>query len=138
MAKALARVMDLRWADCQPGNILHLAPSWEEFSRGLKHHIKDSLRHCYNSLRREGLTAHLDVAVTPDQIAPALEIFFDLHVARAQQAQGVTHPTPFADPIARRFLMLVCSRLASRSIARVFTLRIGGVPVGEPGRFPAP
>jgi CelD/BcsL family acetyltransferase involved in cellulose biosynthesis len=129
LAKRLAREMNLRWGNSQPGNILHLAPSWEEFRRGLKHHIKDSIRHCYNSLQTEGLTASLDVAVTPDQVAPALEIFFDLHRAISQHADNVTRPDRFADPIARRFLLLACSRFASRNMARVFTLRIGGVPV---------
>jgi CelD/BcsL family acetyltransferase involved in cellulose biosynthesis len=131
LAKGLAREMDLRWASSQPGNVLHLAPSWEEFRRGLKHHIKDSVRHCYNSLKTEGLTAHLDVAVTPDQIAPALEIFFDLHRTISHQAADVTRPDRFADPMARRFLILTCSRLAGRNIARVFTLCIGGVPVAS-------
>ena len=130
-AKTLGRLMGLRWEGHQPGNILQLAPSWEVFKRGLKHNIKESLRHCFNSLKRDGLTAELDVAVTPEQIASALETFFELHAVRSKQGDGVTHPDRFADPIARRFLMLASARFASRNIARVFTLRIGGVPVAS-------
>ncbi len=130
-AETLGKEMDLRWSTSQPGNILHLAPSWEDFRRGLKRNIKESLRHCYNSLEREGLTAQLDVAVTPEEVASALEIFFTLHAARSQQTKTVTHPDRFADPIAHKFLMVVCSRLASRGIARVFTLRVGGVAVAS-------
>jgi CelD/BcsL family acetyltransferase involved in cellulose biosynthesis len=131
LAKGLGQVMELRWASHQAGNILQLEPSWVAFRGKLKRNIKESLRHCYNSLRREGLTAHLDVATTPEQIASALEIFFDLHANRARQANEVSHQDRFANPSARRFLMLACSRFAARNITRVFTLRIGGVPVAS-------
>jgi CelD/BcsL family acetyltransferase involved in cellulose biosynthesis len=131
LAKGLAREMDLRWAGSQPGNILYLPPSWEELRRGLKHHVKDSIRHCYNSLKTEGLTAQLDVAATPDQIASALETFFALHTAISEHTNEVTRPDHFADPIAHRFLILAYSRFAGRNIGRVFTLRIGGVPVAS-------
>src|ERR1700687_487681 len=138
IVKALMRVMDVRWASSQAGNILRLSPSWAEFKVGLKRNIKESLRHCYNSLSREGLTPRLDVDVETDQIAKALEIFFDLHARRSQQPDGVAHPDRFADPTARRFLALVCSRFASRGIARVFTLRIGEVPVASRVAFLLP
>ena len=129
--KGLAREMDLRWGSSQPGNILHLAPSWEELRRRLRRHVKDSIRHCYNSLRTDGLTAHLDVAVTQNQIASALETFFDLHRTIRQHVADVARPDRFADPIARRFLIQACSRFAARNSARVFTLRIGGIPVAS-------
>lgn len=138
LARALGQAMDLRWASHQAGNILHLAPTWEIFRAKLKRNIKESLRHCYNSLKREGLTAQLDVAVTPEQIAPALEIFFRLHAMRSRQADEVIHPDRFATPSARRFLILACSRFASRKLARVFTLRVGGVPVASRVGFQLP
>jgi len=138
LAKTLARAMDLRWSNFQSGNILHLAPSWEEFKRSRKIHMKKSLRHCYNSLQRDGLTAQLDVAVTQDEIEAALEIFLTLHAMRADQTEGNTRADRFAEPIPRRFLKLVCSRLAERGMARVFTLRIGGVPVASRVGFLVP
>jgi CelD/BcsL family acetyltransferase involved in cellulose biosynthesis len=137
-AKALEQTMDLRWTSQQPGNIVHLAPSWDEFRRGFKEHLKKSVRHCYNSLKREGLSAQLDVATTPEQIAPALQVFFDLHAALARQENGAMRADRFADPVARRFLILACSRFAARDIARVFTLRIGGVPVASRVGFQLP
>jgi CelD/BcsL family acetyltransferase involved in cellulose biosynthesis len=136
LAKTLGRAMDLRWGGSQAGNILHLPPSWQEFKRGFRTHLKKSVRHCYNSLRREGLTAQFDVATTPEQIAPALEIFLRLHTTLAQQAD--TRFDHFADPVARRFLVLTCSRLANRNITRVLTLRIGGVPVASRVAFQLP
>ena len=137
-AKALGQAMPLQWQDQQSGNILHLPTSWDEFARGFKEHMKKSVRHCYNSLKREGMSAQLEVAVTPEQIAPALEIFFRLHSSLAEVTQDVARPDRFADPIARRFLALACSRLAARNITRVFTLRIGGVPVASRVAFQLP
>jgi len=138
LARTLGQVMDLRWATHQAANVLHLAPTWEAFRATLKRNIKESLRHCYNSLKREGLTAKLEVAVTPAQVASGLEIFFDLHARRAGHAGDVAHPDRFADPTARRFLMLACSRFAARNITRVFTVRIDGVAVASRVAFQLP
>jgi CelD/BcsL family acetyltransferase involved in cellulose biosynthesis len=138
LAQALGQAMHLRWASHQAGNVLQLAPTWEAFRRTLKRNIKESLRHCYNSLKRNGLTAQFEVAVTPKQVASALEIFFDLHATRAGQGSDVAHPDRFAEPTARRFLMLACSRFALHGVTRVFTLRVGGVPVASRVGFQLP
>jgi len=131
LARELGQLMELRWTSSQAGNILHLAPNWEQFRRGLKHHIKDSLRHCYNSLQTKGLTAKLDVAAKRHEIGPALETFFRLHSAISHHKNDATRPDRFADPIAHQFLIQAYSRFADRDLARVFTLRIGGVPVAS-------
>jgi len=128
LARGLGELMELSWTSSQRQNILHLAPSWEQFRLGLKHHIKDSLRHCYNSLQRAGLTASLDVAAKPDEIRPALEIFFRLHSAISQHTMRSNR---FADPLVRRFLIEAYSHFADRDLARLFTLRIGDVPVAS-------
>jgi CelD/BcsL family acetyltransferase involved in cellulose biosynthesis len=138
LAKTLGRAMDLCWNDHQVGNILHLPPSWQEFKRGFRTHLKKSVRHCYNSLKREGLTAQLDVATTQEQIAPALEIFLRLHATLSQEADPLTRFDHFGGRVARQFLVLACSRLARRNITRVFTLRIGGVPVASRLAFQLP
>ena len=65
--------MPLRWGRYQPANVLPLAPTWELFRAGLKRNIKESLRRCYNSLKRDGLAIRLVVADTPDAIHTALE-----------------------------------------------------------------
>ncbi len=131
LARRLGQLLEPRWTRSQPENILHLAPSWEQFRLGLNRHIRDSLRHCYNSLRTQGLTANLDVAAKPDEIRPALEIFFCLHSAISQHRKDSTRPDRFADPIAHRFLIDAYSRFADCDHARIFTLRIGGVPVAS-------
>jgi CelD/BcsL family acetyltransferase involved in cellulose biosynthesis len=138
LAKALGQAMDLRWASHQAANVLQLAPTWEAFRATLKRNIKESLRHCYNSLKRKGLVAELDVAVTPAQIASALEIFFELHATRAGHAGDVAHSNRFADPNARRLLTLACARFAVHGVTRIFTLRIGGVAVASRVAFQLP
>jgi CelD/BcsL family acetyltransferase involved in cellulose biosynthesis len=138
LATALGRVMDLRWESSQAGNILHLPASWEEFRRGFREHLKKSVRHGYNSLKREGLNWRFEVAATPGEIAPALEIFLRFHQMVAEQADPLTRFDRFADPIARRFLFEVCSRLAARNVTRVFTFRIGDVPVASRIAFQLP
>ncbi|HWT78291.1 MAG TPA: GNAT family N-acetyltransferase, partial [Candidatus Methylomirabilis sp.] len=138
LAKTLAREMNLRWGDQQAGNILHLPPSWEQFRRGFRVHLKKSIQHCYNTLKREGLTPHLEVASTPQEIAPALEIFLRLHSTLALQPDARLRYDHFGDPVSRRFLLLACSRLASRNMTRVLTLRIGGEPVASRLAFQLP
>jgi CelD/BcsL family acetyltransferase involved in cellulose biosynthesis len=137
-AAALGRDLNLRWHDSQPANILRLAPSWEEFRQGLKHNIKESLRHCYNSLKRTNLVPRLEVAVSPEEIVPALEVFFRLHTARSLQSNGQAHPDRFATSTLRQFLERVCLRFAERRMARVFTLRVGETAVASRVGFMLP
>jgi CelD/BcsL family acetyltransferase involved in cellulose biosynthesis len=137
LAKTLAGAMNLRWEASQAGNIVHLPASWEEFRRGFREHLKKSVRHGYNSLKREGLSFQFEVAATPEQITPALEIFFRLH-RMLEMADPETRYDRFADPIARRFLIEICSRLARRNITRVLTFRIQGVPVASRVAFRLP
>jgi CelD/BcsL family acetyltransferase involved in cellulose biosynthesis len=139
-ARALERSLGVRWGRCEVANILPLRPSWAEFRAGLRRNIKESLRHCTNSLKRDGLSARLVVAVTPDEVAKALRTFFAMHTARSRMNLGVHHPDRFASEQARHFLEEVCRRLASpgRRVARVFTLEVDGKPVATRVGFVLP
>jgi CelD/BcsL family acetyltransferase involved in cellulose biosynthesis len=137
-AEALDETMGLRWGDAVTGNVLTLAPSWEEFRHGLKRNIRESLRRCYNSLKREGLTARLVVAETAPDVEKALATFFELHTARAEQTGTVKHPDRFAPGARRRFLERVCARLAERGVSRVLTLMVGDIPVASRVAFVLP
>lgn len=125
-AAALDRVLPLRWGQAQAGNVLALQPTWDAFRAGLKRNIKESLRHGYNSLAREGLDLRLEVARAPGEVRSALETFYRLHAMRAHLAGTVDHPDRFAAPDARRFLGRVCEQLAERGMALVFNLHVGG------------
>ena len=131
LTRRLAQLLELRCTSSQPENILHLTPTWEQFRPGLGRHVRDSLRHCYNSLKTKGLVAHLDVAAKQEEIRPALETFFHLHSAIAQHHNDAGRPDRFAEPTTRSFLIEVCSRFAHHDMARLFTLSIGGIPVAS-------
>jgi hypothetical protein len=104
--------------------VLELAPSWSQMRGRFRRNIKESLRRCYNSLRRDNLSARLEVLDTPGCIDAALPEFFRLHAERAAVRRGAQHPDVFASPDSRAFLSEVCSRLAARGAAKVFRLWI--------------
>ncbi len=137
-AAVVEREMALIWDSSETSNLLRLAPTWEEFKVGLKRNIKESLRRCYNSLKRDGLSMRLVVAETVEEVDAALETFFKLHAARAAHEGGVEHPDRFSGSKAKRFLRDVCARLAERRIARVFTLLVGDAPVAARVGFQLP
>jgi CelD/BcsL family acetyltransferase involved in cellulose biosynthesis len=137
-ASALDRTLTLDWKEAETGNVLTLAPTWDEFRAGLKRNIKESLRHCYNSLKRDGLTPLLEVARTPSQVDEALTTFLRLHGSRASLTDTVAHPNYFHGARAERFLRRVCARLAERGVARVFTLRVGDAVVASRIGFALP
>jgi CelD/BcsL family acetyltransferase involved in cellulose biosynthesis len=108
-----------------PGYVLDLPSGWEEFRAGLKRNIRESLRHCYNSLRRDGLLFAFEVAETPDQVRRGVERFLALHALRAGMTGTVEHPDHFAPEVSKRFLLAVCAKLAERRAVRILQLRIG-------------
>ncbi len=128
-ATTLQAVMPLRWGHTETGNVLHLPPTWAEFKTGLKRNIKESLRRCYNSLKRDGLTPRLVVAETAEDVQKGLDRFFALHAMRADQTDGIAHRNRFEGERAQTFLRTVCARLSKRGVPRVFTLHIGDAVV---------
>jgi len=101
-----------------------LGTDWASFKSSRSRNIKESLRKCYNSLKRDGLTPTLDVAATREETATALSDFFRLHSARADRTDAPRHPNTFETDRLRAFLVDVTGRLADRKIARVFRLRV--------------
>ncbi|MFN0064046.1 MAG: GNAT family N-acetyltransferase [Myxococcaceae bacterium] len=108
-----------------PNYVLSLSDTWDTFRTGLKHNIKESLRKCYNSLKRDGHDFVFRALDTPQDIQPALERFFELHALRAQQDGTVLHRDVFQAGASRAFLTEVCNALAERNVTRVFTLSVG-------------
>jgi CelD/BcsL family acetyltransferase involved in cellulose biosynthesis len=112
-----------------PYYVLDLAPTWEEFRHGLKRNIRESLRHCYNSLKRDGLQFELQVITEPAGVRAELDRFLELHALRANLKNTVIHPNRFASPLERGFLRAVCERLSENGALRLFCLRIGAETV---------
>jgi CelD/BcsL family acetyltransferase involved in cellulose biosynthesis len=128
-AEALTPDGSLQWLRPQWDFVLDLAPSWEEFRRGLKRNIRESLRHCYNSLKRDGLGFELQVIDSAVEVRRNLDRFIELHIMRADLGGTVPHPNRFASPISRDFLYEVCERLAKSGALRLFRLNIGSQSV---------
>lgn len=125
LAEALTRETKPRWYQVNEDFILELPASWEELRARLRRNIRQSLRHCYNSLRREGRTFEFVVAREAVDVQRALPRFLELHAMRASMARAAKHPNRFAGRVAQEFLYDVCGRLAARDAVRVFQLRIG-------------
>jgi CelD/BcsL family acetyltransferase involved in cellulose biosynthesis len=121
---ALVRRPAVAWTRDIPNYILPLAQTWEEQQSLLKRNIRESLRKCYNSLKRDGHSFTLEVVREPESVRGALEHFFRLHARRADQTGTVVHRNVFEAPASRAFLLDVSERLARRGATRIFLLRV--------------
>ena len=123
---AIGRRRHLDWQPAAPSYVLDLPSTWDQFRAGLKRNIRESLRHCYNSLKRDGHAFELKLAASPDAVRAALQRLFVLHALRAAMPAKVPHPNHFAAVAVRQFILEVCGELAARDVARVFQIEIAG------------
>lgn len=131
LAEAMTIEIAPRWYQISEDYVLDLPPSWPELHAGLKRNVRESLRHCYNSLRRDGHAFEFVVARECEEVRQALGRFLELHAMRAAMARGTRHPDRFTGRRAQDFLYDVCGRLAARDVTRVFQLRIGAAIVAS-------
>ena len=125
-AGALSTCADIKFQQPLLDYFLDLPSSWESLRANLKRNVRESIRHCYNSLKRDGLSCELRVAQDPAAVKEALERFFTLHALRAALPGTVAHRNHFATARSRRFLHEVCAQLAIRGVVQIFQLVIGG------------
>ncbi|HEX4448650.1 MAG TPA: GNAT family N-acetyltransferase [Polyangiaceae bacterium] len=121
----LAKGGALTWQAPRLDYLVDLAPTWDAFKAGLKRNIRESLRHCYNSLKRENLEFRMAVIEAPADVESALQKFFELHAMRASLEDTIMHHNHFAPQSARRFLMDVCKRFAEGGVLRIFQMYVG-------------
>jgi CelD/BcsL family acetyltransferase involved in cellulose biosynthesis len=124
LAEPLARGVRLQWQPVMSDYLLDLPPTWEELRHGLKRNIRESLRHCYNSLKRDNHSFELQVIKEPAEIRGGVDRFLELHVMRANLTGTVIHPNRFESQVSREFLCDVCGRFAERDAVRLFALKI--------------
>jgi CelD/BcsL family acetyltransferase involved in cellulose biosynthesis len=124
-AEALSTGGALRWQAPLSDFVLDLPPSWEELRSRLKRNIRESLRHCYNSLKRDGHRFEFQVIEDPAGVRQSLDRYLALHTMRANITHTVVHPDRFTSRISREFLYDICDRLAARGAVRLFALKIG-------------
>jgi CelD/BcsL family acetyltransferase involved in cellulose biosynthesis len=102
-----------------------LTRDWASFKAMLGRNIKESLRKCYNSLKRAGLSHSLHVASDGHELEEGLDDFFRLHSARADLRGTVDHADLFRNGARRAFLRDVCRRFSQRGQTRIFRLIVG-------------
>src|ERR1700722_10373647 len=124
--EALAVGAELSWEEPLLDYVLDLPPTWEMLRATLKRNIHESIRHGYNSLRRDGIEFELRIAKDPAAVNEALESFFALHTQRANLTGTVKHGNVFTTESSRSFLREVCGRLSERGMVRLFQLVIHG------------
>jgi CelD/BcsL family acetyltransferase involved in cellulose biosynthesis len=129
LGRAVASDRTLLWQKPQADLVLDLPSSWEEFRARLKRNIRESLRHCYNSLKRDRHRYELQVIAEPAGVRLGLDRFLSLHVMRARLDSTVKHVDRFASHVSRVFLYAVCEHLAARGCVRLFALKIHGQTV---------
>ncbi len=95
----------------------------------MSRNIKEALRKCYNSLKREGRTFNFRIVDRPEDTTDALGRFFNLHTARARLSGTVKHPDVFDTPKAKLFLTSYARAMAERDCLRIFEIEIGGTVV---------
>lgn len=127
---ATAQALDLetvaQWCGVSDDYILDLPSSWDELRVQFHRNVRESLRHCYNSLRRDHHAFEFVVAREPEDVRHALKRFLELHAMRARMPWGPKHPDRFAARALQAFLYDLCNRLAASGAVRVFQLRIAG------------
>ncbi len=103
-----------------------LPSDWDTLKGSLSRNMKEAIRKCFNSLRRDGLQHTFEVVGRPVDVAAALSDFYRLHALRACRDEGVPHADTFRSRKSRVFLSEHAMMLAREDRLRVFRLRIGG------------
>ncbi len=116
----------VEWGREVPDYLLQLPADWETFKAGLGRNVKESLRKCYNSLKRDSLEFEFKVLTAPEQMDAGLDHFLRLHAARAQVTDTISHRDVFESGHAREFLRDYLHHSARAAAARIFQLQIGG------------
>ncbi len=127
--EALKRRPKVSWGRQVPDFLLQPGPSWEAFKTALPRNVKESIRKCYASLRRDNLKHELKVAQTLAEVEAGLELFFQLHAARAAAPSTPPHLDVFERAASRAFLEDYVRGSAEAGEARVFVLEVEGKPV---------
>jgi CelD/BcsL family acetyltransferase involved in cellulose biosynthesis len=113
------------------GYHLELPATWEALRASRSRNIKESIRRCYNSLKRDGLVPELRVVQSPEETPAALDTFFRLHASRSLATNTITHADVFEKDNERAFITEYCVGRARRGELRIFQLLISGQVVAS-------
>jgi CelD/BcsL family acetyltransferase involved in cellulose biosynthesis len=116
----------VKYLDVRPDLVLTLPSTWDEFRSTRSRNIKESLRKCANSLKRDGLTPSFPVATGGPELTAFVETMLQLHRARAKSQGGVNHPNVFDTRATRAFLREVSSQMSEGDGVRAFAMTLDG------------
>ncbi|TDU31263.1 CelD/BcsL family acetyltransferase involved in cellulose biosynthesis [Panacagrimonas perspica] len=122
--QVLERSGSMVWRESVEEFHLKMPQSWEEFRFTLSRNTKESIRKCYNSLKRDGHEFTFRVVTDPSQSGDALDRFLDLHERRSRAKGMVRHANVFASTVARAFLLDYGGYMAARGGLCVFEVLI--------------
>jgi CelD/BcsL family acetyltransferase involved in cellulose biosynthesis len=125
-SQALESEPNYHWTRETTDYVLTLPESWEEFRAARSRNIKESLRKCYNSLKRDGHEFRFRVVSDPAQLPAALTGFIALHALRADASELVPHHNVFAEHRARNLMAGIAASPSEALSLRVFQLEIAG------------
>jgi CelD/BcsL family acetyltransferase involved in cellulose biosynthesis len=124
--QAVAALPSVTFTRDVPTYLLRLTGTWEDFKASRSRNVKESVRKCYNSLKRDNYAFTFEVHRAREELRPALERLIALHAQRAELTDTIPHSNVFNSTAAHGFLFELCDRLAERDWVRVFELRIAG------------
>ena len=124
--RALDSAQNFHWTRATTDYVLPLRGSWDEFRASRSRNIKESLRKCYNSLKRDGHEFRFRVVSGPGELPPALARFIELHALRADSSVLVPHANVFAEHRARDLLHGLAASPSKALSVHVFQLEIAG------------
>jgi Acetyltransferase (GNAT) domain len=127
----LSRTKDFSWTQELPDCLVPLPNTWQEFRASRSRNIKESLRKCYNSLKRDGHAFRFRVVAEADALPEALNRFFRLHSARSTAQDLLPHADVFESARARSFLLDLASFPGQTAEPHVFELEIDGRTVAS-------
>ncbi len=114
----------VKWGREVPDFLLAMPNDWEVFKASLSRNIKESLRKCYNSLKRDNLDLTFHVLTAPEQMDAGLDHFLRLHSARASATDTITHKNVFESGPSRAFLRDFLKQSAAAGNVRIFQLEL--------------
>jgi CelD/BcsL family acetyltransferase involved in cellulose biosynthesis len=105
--------------------IMALRQSWDVQHRALKRNVKESIRHCYNSLKRDGHRFTVSIEVSSDQADGSLDTFLRLYQQRSALSGRARHFNHFSTERRRRFLSRAVRRMMEAGSLEFCTVKIG-------------
>lgn len=123
--EALARTEGWRWAPDVPNHVLKLPENWQAYRSAARGHLRKSIRHGYNSLKRDGHAWSFEMIEDPQRVGEAVKDVFRLHAARAAPNVKPRHHDHYAQRADRDTLKAIAASMTPKGRFGVARMCIG-------------